>query len=91
MSDANDFGLNDIIIKKNTIFFIVSLEGETRLGRDILAEVVIKESSYAQKRYHGWIHCHQLRTGGQGRKCAFPHFLTRSLRVKPLIELRVRN
>ena len=26
----------------------------------------------------GWIHGHQLRTGGQGRKCAFSHFSTRA-------------
>ena len=26
----------------------------------------------------GWIHGHQLRTGGQERKCAFSHFLTQS-------------
>ena len=25
----------------------------------------------------GRIHGHQLRTGGQGRKCAFPHLSTR--------------
>ena len=57
-----------------------------------------------QGRIHGQYH---LRTGGQGRKCAFSHFPTRSLptdqwtdgptdqrtdgRTKPLIELRVRN
>ena len=29
----------------------------------------------------GRIHGHQLRTGGQGRKCAFSHFPTRSLRT----------
>ena len=29
----------------------------------------------------GRIHGHQLRTGGQGRKCAFSHFSTRSLRT----------
>ena len=47
----------------------------------------------------GRIHGHQLRTGGQGRKCAFSHFSNRSLRTdgptdrrtKPLIDLRVRN
>ena len=26
----------------------------------------------------GWIHGHQLRTGGQERKCAFSHFSTRA-------------
>ena len=57
-----------------------------------------KESKHkAQGRIHG----HQLRTGGQGRKCAFPYFSTRvhgpptnqrtDGRTKPLIELRVRN
>ena len=56
-----------------------------------------KEKEKEQGRIHG----HQLRTGGQGRKCAFPHFSTRvhgpptnqrtDGRTKPLIELRVRN
>ena len=35
----------------------------------------------AECREQGRIHGHQLRTGGQGRKCAFYHFSTRSLRT----------
>ena len=54
-----------------------------------------------QGRIHGQ---YQLRTGGQGRKCAFSYFSTRGHgwtdrptdgptdgRTKALIELRVRN
>ena len=49
-----------------------------------------------RKKKQGRIHCHQLQTGGQGRICAFTHFLTRADgrtdgRTKPLLELRVRN
>ena len=33
----------------------------------------------AEYEKQGRIHGHQLRTGGQGRKCAFSHFRTRSL------------
>ena len=40
-------------------------------------ELQKKMSEYKQGRIHG----HQLRTGGQGWKCAFSHFLTRWLRT----------
>ena len=39
--------------------------------------VTVQFTSTQQGRKHG----HQLRTGGQGRKCAFSHFSTRSLRT----------
>ena len=64
--------------------------------------VVMRQERGSDKK-QGRIHGHQLRPGGQGRKCAFSHFSTRSLwtngptdrrtdgRTKPLIELRVRN
>ena len=61
----------------------------------------LEEEYKEQGRIHGQ---YQLRTGGQGRKCPFSHFLTRAHgptdgptygptdgRTKPLIELRVRN
>ena len=57
------------------------------------------EDEDEDEKEQGRIHGYQLRTGGQGRKCAFFHFSTRWLwtdgptngRTKPLIELRVRN
>ena len=61
----------------------------------------LTEEEEEQGRIHGQ---YQLRTGGQGRKCAFSHFSTRvhgptngrtdgrtDGQTKPLIELRVRN
>ena len=55
---------------------------------------------FAFDKKQGRIHGHQLRTGGQGRKSVFSHFLTCVYGrmdgwtdgwTKPLIELRVRN
>ena len=65
----------------------------------------IKFLNFPIKNEQGRIHGqYQLRTGGQGRICAFSHFSTRvhgptnrptdgrtDGRTKPLIELRVRN
>ena len=58
-----------------------------------------RKTKMGKREEQGRIHGHQLRTGGQGRKCVFSHFSTRWLRTdrrtdgrtKPLIELRVRN
>ena len=62
-----------------------------------------KENDVKQQK-QGRIHGHQLRTGGQERKCAFSHISTRAHqrtngptdrrtdgRTKPLVELCVRN
>ena len=64
---------------------------------DVTEKETEEEEEEEQGRIHGQ---YQLRTGGRGRKCAFPHFSTRdhgptdqptNQRTKPLIELRVRN
>ena len=38
----------------------------------------VKRGLIKKKQKQGRIHGHRLRTGGQGRKCAFSHFSTRS-------------
>ena len=45
--------------------------------KENMMEIMIDEFTKKQ----GWIHGNLLRRGGQGRKCAFSHFSTRSLRT----------
>ena len=48
---------------------------------DLPLEVSERIVKRAKVKKQGRIHGHQLRTGGQGRKCAFSHFSTRWLRT----------
>ena len=49
-------------------------EEEEKKEKEEKEEKKEKEEKEEQGRIHGQ---YQLRTGGQGRKCAFSHFLTR--------------
>ena len=73
----------------------LKVDMEKRCLTSGLSRTVEKEGrpfAVKQDRIRG----HQMRTGGQGRKCTFPHLPTcghglTDRRTKALIELRVRN
>ena len=58
-------------ISRRMIFFLQLIVKWTR------ATLIVAYGMNLSELKQGRIHGHQLRTGGQGRKCMFPHFSTR--------------
>ena len=54
---------------------------KTEYGDQVTITIGAQLTKLIKKKKQGRIYGYQLRTGGQGRKCAYSHFSTRSLRT----------